>query len=146
MDAEDFIDRIPWRCFFCDFITTDRAEAEAHFGDADEAEPLCKWWTSATEDQRLATLQGIQQELNAERDLNARLQTKVEALEYQVESQESVIKSYKPFRGCRSIHDVFCLYDSMEGRALAAEEALKEASNAIQTVPEVRLSGETQAP
>jgi hypothetical protein len=31
------------------------------------------------------------------------------------------IQSYRPFRQCNSIRDVFFVYDSIEGRALAAE-------------------------
>lgn len=125
MEVEDIIDRIPWRCFHCDFITMDRAEAAAHFGDRDDPEeckPLCRWWENLTQDERIEQLQDALQQLDAERDANCRLSTKVEALEYQVENQESIIKSYKPFKNCRTIHDVFCLYDSMEGRALAAEK------------------------
>lgn len=35
------------------------------------------------------------------------------------------IQSYRPFRKCETLQDVFNIYDSMEGRALAAEERLK---------------------
>ena len=128
MNTDKILEAIPWRCFHCDFITTDYSEALAHFGDRDDAEefkPLCNWWTNMPESERVETLQDALKQLNAERDENERLRVKVEGLEYQVDSQESVIRSYKPFRNCRSIHDVFCLYDSMEGRALAAEEANK---------------------
>lgn len=38
---------------------------------------------------------------------------------------ESDIKLLKPFKNCRSLQDVFNVYDSMEGRALAAEERLE---------------------
>lgn len=140
MEAEEIIDRIPWRCFFCDFITTDRAEAAAHFGDRDdpqESTPLCKWWTSMQDDERVKQLQDTLQQLDAERDANYRLSTKVEALEYQVENQESVIKSYKPFKDCRTIHDIFCLYDSMEGRALAAKELEQIAESNLNILPVV---------
>lgn len=122
---EQIVNAIPWRCFHCDFITTDRAEAAAHFGDRDDAAeftPLCKWWTNITEDERQQALQDALQQLDAERNANERLTTKIEGLEIQVQSQETVIKGYKPFRNCSTIYEVFCLYDSMEGRALAAEE------------------------
>lgn len=118
------IEAIPWRCFHCDFITMDRAEAEAHFGDRDDDSafsPVCKWWASLLPEQRPDAMQDLLRQLAEERRENDRLSIQVEALEYQVESQEGVIRSYKPFKGCRTIHDVFCLYDSMEGRALAAE-------------------------
>ena len=36
------------------------------------------------------------------------------------------LRGWRPFRECRSIKDVFDLFDSMEGRALAAEERLTE--------------------
>jgi hypothetical protein len=39
---------------------------------------------------------------------------------------QSLLNSYAPFRGCKSIKEVFDIYDSMEGRALAAEERLAE--------------------
>ena len=130
MDSDQIIEAIPWRCFYCDFITMDHAEAAAHFGDRDDAEefkPLCRWWKNMPEPERAETLQDTLKQLAAEQRENERLRIKLEALEYQIDSQESVIKSYKPFRGCRTVHDVFCLYDSMEGRALAAEEAIKPA-------------------
>lgn len=125
------LESIPWRCFFCDFITTDRAEAAAHFGDRDDAselKPICKWWESMSQDERLKTLQGTHRELEAERRENISQRTAIDGLTYQVDGLIPQIKSYAPFRGCNSIYDVFCLYDSMEGRALAAEEMLKSKS------------------
>jgi len=126
-DTEKILAAIPWRCFHCDFITTDPAEAAAHFGEVDDPEeftPICKWWAGMPDSERAETLQDTLKQLNAERDENARLRMRVEDLEYQVEGQIHAIHSYKPFReaNCRTIYDIFCLYDSMEGRALAAEE------------------------
>ncbi len=119
------INAIPWRCFHCDFITSDRAEAQAHFGERDDAEefkPICKWWANMDDQDRKEQFQDmvILQDISAEE--NQKLREEIEDLEGMVGTQESQIKSYKPFRECRSIHDIFCLYDSMEGRALAAEE------------------------
>lgn len=131
-DAMDAIlNAIPWRCFHCDFITTDRAEAEAHFGDRDDAEefkPICKWWSSITAEDKLFHLQQALKDLDIERRMVDRQRVAIEGLEYQVDSIAQQIKSYKPFRGCNSIYDVFCVFDSMEGRAIAAEDKLlKEA-------------------
>lgn len=123
--AEAVLAALPWRCFHCDFVTTDPAEAQAHFGDRDDAEefkPICKWWARMDDAERRDALQETLKQLHERDDEVMRLQTKVEGLEYQVDSVESCIKSYKPFRNCRTIHDVFCLFDSMEGRAIAAEE------------------------
>jgi hypothetical protein len=50
-------------------------------------------------------------------------------LEYQVGLLYSkYFNGYKPFREAKvtSVYEAFCLYDSMEGRALAAEEKLKQ--------------------
>lgn len=84
------------------------------------------------EQERKEQFQALLQELDGERRRCEALQTSNEGLEYQVGSQEGAIKSYKPFRDCRSINDVFHVYDNMEGRALAAEgreKALAEAVN-----------------
>ena len=127
--ADEILAALPWRCFQCDFVTSDPEKALAHFGDRDDGEefkPICKWWANMDEHERLETLQDTIRELNHGADENMRLLTMIEGLECQVNSQESAIRSYKPFRSCHSIHDVFCLFDSMEGRALAAEEKLKK--------------------
>lgn len=127
--ADAILEALPWRCFHCDFVTSDPAEALAHFGERDDAEefkPICKWWDGLAEDERKATLQDTLKQLREREDELMRAQTKIEGLEYQVDSFESCIRSYKPFKNCRTIHDVFCEFDSMEGRALAAEERLKE--------------------
>jgi hypothetical protein len=123
MDA--ILEATPWRCFHCDFITSDRAEAQAHFGDRDDGEefkPICKWWDRMDDEERKEAFQDAMRDLNEGAQENMNLREQVEDLEGIVGTQESQIKSYKPFRECRSIHDIFCLYDSMEGRALAAEE------------------------
>ena len=123
MDA--ILEATPWRCFHCDFITSDRAEAQAHFGDRDDGEefkPICKWWDRMDDEERKEAFQDAMRDLNEGAQENLNLREQVEDLEGIVGTQESQIKSYKPFRECRSIHDIFCLYDSMEGRALAAEE------------------------
>ena len=92
--------------------------------DASEFVPICNWYSRETDAERMYSLQDAVKELNHERKDNEKLREHNETLEYQVDMQESVIRSYKPFKDCRSINDVFCLYDSMEGRALAAEERL----------------------
>jgi len=123
MDA--ILEATPWRCFHCDFITSDHAEAQAHFGDRDDGEefkPICKWWDRMDDEERKEAFQDAMRDLNEGAQENMNLREQVEDLEGQIGTQESQIRSYKPFKDCRSIHDIFCLYDSIEGRALAAEE------------------------
>lgn len=111
-----------YRCFHCGFETADDAEAAAHFGDRDEEFALCQMWASLTADDKVKEFQSTIRELEGERQDNALLRVKIEGLEFQVEGQRSEIHSFKPFRECNTIHQVFNVYDSMEGRALAAEE------------------------
>lgn len=123
MDA--ILQATPWRCFHCDFITRDAAEAEAHFGDRDDAsefKPICKWWAWMSEDERIKTFQDTLKDLRSEQRENEGNRVAIEGLEYQVETHAGIFNSYKPFRKCSSMYEVFCVYDSMEGRALAAEE------------------------
>lgn len=127
--AEKILEAMPWRCFQCDFITTNRDEAAAHFGDRDDAEefkPICKWWANMGTPERVDALQDVLQQLNEERRENERFRVANEGLEWKANSFESEIRSYKPFRKLSTMYQVFCEYDSMEGRALAAEERLNE--------------------
>lgn len=121
-------DKRPWICFHCGFETTDETEAQAHFGERDDAEeftPTCQWWKRIPDGERAQAYQQLLQELEGERRRSETLRVSNEGLEYQVNAQQGAIQSYKPFRQCRSINDVFFVYDSMEGRALAAEEQVK---------------------
>ena len=111
----------PWACFHCGFITGDEAEAKAHFGDRDDDEPLCLTWHDLDVDGRASEYQSVLKELGGEREENDALRTKIEGLEYRVDGQLSNIRSFAPFRKCSGINEVFHVYDSMEGRALAAE-------------------------
>ena len=127
--SDAILSALPWRCFQCDFITSDREEALAHFGDCDDGEefkPICKWWAEMDDGERKRTFQDLQRDFGRGAKENMRLLDKIEGLECNLEALTSVIRGYKPFRKCSSIYDVFCLFDSMEGRALAAEERLAE--------------------
>lgn len=127
-DMEEILSAIPWRCFFCDFVTRDSHEAAAHFGcrdDAEEFKPLCKWWACMSENERAQTLQQYIRDKNEDERTISSQRAAIEGLEYQVESLVAQIRSYAPFRDCSSIYEVFCKFDSMEGRALAAEERLR---------------------
>lgn len=59
-----------WRCFGCDFYTTDYESAQAHFGERDDPEeckPICKWWDRLSEDERIGQLQDALHDLSYER-------------------------------------------------------------------------------
>jgi hypothetical protein len=72
-----------WRCFFCDFATTNCDEAEAHFGDRDdtaEFKPVCKWWANTDESERKYTLQDTLRDLNYERMENHKQYQQIKAM------------------------------------------------------------------
>ena len=126
-----------WRCFHCGFETSDHKEGAAHFGDRDDESPICITWASLSVEERLGEYQALTRELNGERDENARLRSREEYLEFRLLEFENLLGSR--FKGCRTINDAYNLYDSMEGRALAAEEReaertrqLREALNEIE--------------
>ncbi len=122
----ELLNKVIWRCFHCGFETEDRLQAAGHFGDCDDAEPICTLWESLSKDERIGLLQTSSgQYLEAQVEISAQ-NTKIEGLEYRLEGQLSEIHSFKPFRSCDTIHQVFNVYDSMEGRALAAEERNNE--------------------
>jgi hypothetical protein len=55
-----------WRCFYCEFATDNPVEAEAHFGDRDDAgefKPICKWWARMDDSERRETLQDLSKQV-----------------------------------------------------------------------------------
>lgn len=113
-----------WICFHCGFETSDHNEAQSHFGERDDAQefsPTCTWWSKLTAEERIQEIQDLLQQITQERDENSLLRTRIEDLEYRVEGQLSEIHGFRPFRAC----------DSIEGRALLAEEQLRAANKQI---------------
>jgi hypothetical protein len=98
-----------WTCFHCDETFTTAEEAAEHFGDSPEEKPACLLGP-----ERKALLTALRKSEGRAR----RLAHENEVLEYQVGSVEF---AWRRFGGARSEHEAFCAYDSMEGRALAAE-------------------------
>lgn len=128
----------PWICFHCGFETSDHNEAQSHFGERDDAQefsPTCTWWSKLTAEERIQEIQDLRQQITQEQDENSLLLTRIEGLEYRVEGQLSEIHGFRPFRACDSIQQVFNIYDSMEGRALLAEEQLRAAREKIAWQP-----------
>src|SRR5258707_1218387 len=122
MEAETYpMPKDGWTCFHCGDNFTTPGAARDHFGG--EPKTLAGCQIKAGQERgllmelRKAEARAIEWE---ERAIIA--EAEVESLEYRVEGQLSEIRSYKPFSKCRSIREIFNLYDTMEGRALAAEE------------------------
>jgi hypothetical protein len=120
-----------WTCFHCGdhFPGTMGGEksARAHFGNTPDARPACiiKGDFGLLRALRYAEREAarwrsdVHNETSSSRNYYAHLQ--------------SELRGFKPFRGCRSVQDAFNIYDSMEGRALAAEERVAELERLINT-------------
>lgn len=111
-----------WTCWHCGETFKTVRTARDHFGGSIDAEPGCMIRVQAGEER------GLLMALRAVEAENARLRNDIEGevsstLDFHIRL-EAHLNSYPPFRGCRSVKEVFDLYDSMEGRALAAEERL----------------------
>ena len=100
-----------WRCFHCEFTTSDEAEAQAHFGDRDDAEeftPICKWWAEMDDTARKHQFQDLQKSLTRTQEHEA-------DLEEQVRKLEEALTRYK------TVRDAFGVEGTAE-EALAATE------------------------
>lgn len=124
-----------WTCFHCGETFDTWGGARDHFGETQCSTPACQI--------KLGNERGLVMELrkfekqaseNLERAFDA--ERDLEATQCQVSSLSDAMHGYKPFRECNSIYEVFCLFDSMEGRALAAEERVN-ALEALLNTPEV---------
>lgn len=109
-----------WTCFHCSETFTTIGAARDHFGTGQDAKPGCILKVE------LGGERGMLMEIRKVEAENSRLRMDIEN-----ESSSTVvynsklerdINAFRPFRGCRSLWDVFNRFDSMEGRALAAEE------------------------
>lgn len=140
LEAQLADEKQTWRCFHCGFETSDRKEASGHFGEFGEEYPLCIHWSDLDADGKASEFQSINAELEGEREENLKLRQQVEQLEYLTGSQEADISSR--FKGCRTINEAFFKYDSMEGRALAAEARIAALEAALQEIAEVCDGGD----
>jgi hypothetical protein len=117
-----------WRCFHCDEVFTTKAEARDHFGpDAGfhfgQESPACIEKLTAGEKALVVEVREARAEAGrtaAENDL----------LGQQLAGFEASLR--QRFNGAASVHDAFNLYDSMEGRALAAEVEVERLTAALE--------------
>ncbi len=68
---------IVWRCFHCDFETSNRDEAKSHFGDSGDP-ALCLFWASMDDAERAHEYQQMVLELNATREEVRNLNASIE--------------------------------------------------------------------
>lgn len=141
--ADQQMNPVKWVCFHCGFETSNSGEAEAHFGERDDTQeftPTCIWWSKLSAEARIQEFQDLRQQLNAEQIECGSQNIKIEGLEFRLLEFENLLGSR--FKGCKSINDAFNLYDSMEGRALAAEADARRLRRALSDVtPSHRAPG-----
>ena len=121
-----------WACFHCGEMFTTWGGARDHFGKTPGDTPGCilkvqlgderGWLMELRKVEEMAESQ-MQRALEAERE--------IEKLECKVSSLTTNFRSFKPFANCDSANEAFFVYDSMEGRALAAEEREKVLVEAV---------------
>lgn len=109
-----------WTCFHCGETFTQQGSAADHFGDAPYRDPGCLIRVQLGDERGLQmALRKAEVEIDRLRNL---LESEIVRHETFSALLKSYLRGYRPFRDCETVRDVFFLYDSMEGRALAAEE------------------------
>jgi len=114
--------RAEWRCYHCGFCTNQEDEAQAHFGDDQNGEPLCVFWYRQSPEERLKEFQSVVRELDGEREEVRTLRQQNETLEYRVGNLEFDIRTRFP--GCTCLQDVWNKMDSLRGEVLSAREQI----------------------
>lgn len=117
-----------WTCFHCGEHFPGNMEgayrARIHFGATINTLPGCLEKLTAPERSLLRQLRAAQHD-------NERLRAEAEdefGQRYYARVSADIKATAAVFKDCSSLRDLFNLYDSMEGRALAAEERLAEIS------------------
>ena len=109
-----------WRCFHCDERFDTPGAAEDHFGKYLNSTPGCILKVQLGDERGLLMeLRRVQEENN---HLRQQMNEEYWDMTAYAAHLKTNIQSYRPFRKCETLQDVFNVYDSMEGRALAAEE------------------------
>jgi hypothetical protein len=117
-----------WVCFHCGERFTTWGSAEDHFGKNPHDTPAC---IIKAGDERGLVMELRKSQQDAEDQLQRALQAEreIEVLEIRVQALTTDFKSFKPFKDCESANQAFFVFDSMEGRALAAEERIAETND-----------------
>jgi hypothetical protein len=118
-----------WTCFHCGETFHVEAQARGHFGPTPEAEPACLIRAGAVARVPRSDWPDIYllRELEAEIERLRNNAASDFSETYYARLGVDIRQTGPAFKDCRTLRDVFNLYDSMEGRALAAEERLKHA-------------------
>jgi hypothetical protein len=114
-----------WTCFHCGETFMHERAARDHFGATPDKEPGCILKLTSEDRSLIRRLRAYEAEVER---LRHDIEFETTASQVFSGKLQSLLNSYAPFRGCRSLQDVFNRYDSVEGRAPSAEEQLTELS------------------
>lgn len=114
-----------WTCFHCGETFNIAEQAAGHFGSNVSGEPMCVMRANAfarfpkTEWPLMYRMRELEAEVEKLRlDISEDISND---RAYHARLESDIRGTASAFKDCRSLHDVFNVYDSMEGRALAAE-------------------------
>lgn len=121
-----------WTCFHCGETFHIEVQARGHFGSDVSGEPMCVMRANAfarfprNEWPLMYRLRELETEVTKLRhDINEDISLD---RAYYARLESDIRGTAAAFKDCRTLRDLFNLYDSMEGRALAAEERLSKCS------------------
>lgn len=122
--SEEEYRAVPWRCFHCNETFTTPGAAADHFGKYVDSIPGCVLKV------QLGDERGWLMELRRLQEENAHLREQMNE-EYWDQGAfnahlKTLLQTYRPFRRCETLQGAYMVFDSMEGRALAAEERLAQ--------------------
>ena len=110
-----------WTCFHCGETFTTVGSARDHFGAQPDATPGCMLKVTFG-DERGWLMELRKLEAAVERWRNDAFDETTFYREYHAKLESDIRSTAPAFKNCRSLRDMFNVFDSMEGRALAAEE------------------------
>lgn len=122
-----------WRCFHCGDVFRNEDDARDHFGPDTEWQPGCIDPLTKDEKARRHDQIAMFRELDRERDENSRLTNR----DYVLSCYERDLA--KMFGGAKSVTQAYLVFDSMEGRALAAEERVERLTARVAELTELLL-------
>ena len=108
-----------WVCFHCGERFMNEHNARLHFGPMPDAEPGCVMKLLSEDKRLLIKIRKLQSIIDDLREQN-------EQLDYEGGLASSIKHELsEQFNGAKTVREAWFQYESMEGRALAAEERLE---------------------
>ncbi len=108
-----------WTCFHCGETLKTVGAAQDHFGEGPFDEPGCLMKV------RVGNERGWLMEIRKLEEENAKQSRQIEEMDNEVSCFYATVSELKRlFNGARTVHQAWLVYESMESRALAAEEKL----------------------